>query len=171
MNIFSFDAETNGLYGSHWAIGAVVLDEQGEVVDQFGEMVDPDIWVDDPWVRENIVPVVDLPRVDTNQQLLENFWQFWMRHRETSLCVADFGHVVEAHLMRSCVQLDHEARQWKGPYPMHELGTALLFADIDPDINRREFIGRPDLVQHEPVHDSLAAGLGWLKARAMVERP
>ncbi len=45
---------------------------------------------------------------------------------------------------------------------MHELGTALLLAGIDPDANRRELADRPDLVQHDP-YDALAAGLCWLK--------
>lgn len=149
MNIFSVDAETNGLYGSHWAIGAVVLDEQGETVDQFAGQIDPAVWVDDPWVAENIVPVVDLPRYDTNQALLEAFWAFWIEHRESTLAVADFGTPVEASLFRQCIQVD-DSRTFLGPYPLHELGTALLLAGVDVDVNRREFAERTDLVQHDP---------------------
>jgi hypothetical protein len=62
------------------------------------------------------------------------------------------------------VEHDHEARMWLGPYPMHELGTALLLAGVDPDVNRRELAGRPDLVQHDPVDDAIAAALCWRKA-------
>lgn len=164
MNLFSFDAETDGLWGAVWAIGAVVLDEQGEEVDRFAGQVElTKDTVTDEWVKANIVPLVDLPRYPLQRPLLEAFWEFWIKHAKTSLCLADFGGIVEARLFRDCVMLDWEARQWLGPYPMHELGTALLLSGVDPDVNRREFAGRPELVQHDPVDDAIAAALCWRK--------
>lgn len=161
--VFSFDAETDGLYGAVWAIGAVVLDPGGVIVDSFVGQLNPDV-VTDPWVCEHVVPVVDLPRLSSG--LLREFWGFWLRHRETTLCVADFGAPVEAGLFRTMVEENPAERQWLGPYPMHELGTAFLVAGLDPDAtNRREFAGRPDLVQHDPYDDALAAGLCWQKLR------
>ena len=158
--IFSVDAETNGLYGAVWAIGAVVLEGRTEVAEFKGQISAEH--VTNPWVRENIVPVVDLPMYDGGYELLEAFWEFWMAHRESTLCVADFGAPVEAGLFKACVLHDLFGRQWLGPYPMHELGTALLLAGLDPDgLNRREYAGRPDLVQHNPYDDALAAGLSW----------
>lgn len=59
--------------------------------------------------------------------------------------------------------MDLENRMWNGPYPMHELGTALLVTGHDPDINGRELAGRDDLVQHDPVDDAIAAALCWHK--------
>ena len=53
--IFSFDAETNGLWGKAFAIAAVVTDENGKEIDQFigrcpvqGEV--------NHWVSENVIP-------------------------------------------------------------------------------------------------------------------
>jgi hypothetical protein len=163
--IFSVDAETDGLYGRVWAVGAVVLDRAGNVVDEFRGQLDPSV-VADLWVRENIVPVVDLPRFTTGAALLDAFWGFWLEHREDTLCVADFGAPVEAGLFRSCVEVDVAARQWLGPYPMHELGTALFMAGFDPDVDRREMAGLPGLVQNDPRDDALAAGLCWLQVDA-----
>jgi hypothetical protein len=163
MKLFSVDAETDGLYGVVWAIGAVVVDESGNDA-VFAGQVNPDI-VTDPWVRENIVPVVDLPRF-TSRALLNEFWNFWMEHRDGALCLADFGAPVEAGLFRTCVEMDLKDRMWNGPYPMHELGTALLLKGYDPDINRRELAGRDDLVQHDPVDDAIAAALCWQKITA-----
>lgn len=163
--IFSVDAETNGLYGDVWAIGAVVLDEDGEVVDEFRAQLNPG-HVTDPWVRKHIVPVVDLPRMSTGS-MFDEFWRFWLAYRESTICVADFGAPVEAGLFRRCVEEDLAERLWLGPYPMHELGTALLLAGVDPDVNRREFAGRPDLVQHDPYDDALAAGLCWQRIASL----
>ena len=161
--IFSVDAETDGLYGQVWAIGAVVLqiDEdwsEGRAV--FSGMIDP-VAVRDPWVRENIVPVVDLPRYKDRVELFEAFWSFWLQHRGDSICVSDFGAPVEAGLFRACIERDLENHMWLGPYPMHELGTALLLTGRDPDTNRRELAGKPDLVQHDPVDDAIAAAYCW----------
>ena len=139
-----------------------MLDVRGNELARFAGQIEGDR-VKDPWVSENIVPVVDLPRFDIRIDLLNAFWDFWMANKANALCVADFGAPVEAGLLRACVGLDPGKRTWEGPYPMHELGTALLLSGNDPDLNRREFIDRPNLVQHDPVDDALTAGLCWLK--------
>jgi hypothetical protein len=161
--IFSFDAETDGLYGPVWAIGAVVYDDADGVTDAFSGQLDPGV-VTDSWVRDHIVPVVHLPRYDHRDQLLDAFWAFWEKHRLYARCVADFGAPVEAGLFRACIERDLPGRQWSGPYPMHELGTALLLAGVDPDVNRREYARAPHLVPHDPVDDAVAAALCWNRA-------
>jgi hypothetical protein len=163
--VFSFDAETDGLYGAPWAVGACVLDAEGRIAASFAGQLDAAV-VTDSWVRENVVPVVDLPRYPDRSTLLDAFWSFWMEYRDDVLCVADFGAPVEAGLFRACVELDPAARMWNGPYPLHELGTALLVAGFDPDVDRREMSGRPDLAPHDPLADAVASGLCWRIATA-----
>jgi hypothetical protein len=165
--IFSFDAETDGLYGPVWAIGAVIIRPGGVIETVFSGQLDPtpDV-VTDPWVREHIVPVVKLPLYQSRSHLLDAFWAVWTQYREQVIAVADFGTPVEAGLFRACIDLDREARQWQGPYPLHELGTALLLNGVDVDVDRREFAGRGYLVQHDPVDDAKAAGLCWQKLTA-----
>lgn len=41
-------------------------------------------------------------------------------------------------------------------------------AGYDPEVDRREFCGRPDLTPHDPVDDATAAALCW--ARLVEER-
>lgn len=160
--VFSVDAETNGLYGEVWAIGAVVDGPNDS--EMFRGMIDPRLHVTDPWVREHIVPVVKLPMFDSRASLLNSFWHFWMLHRDTSIAIADFGTPVEAGLFRACVELaDSENRRWQSPYPLHELGTLLLAHGLDPDLDRRKFIDREDLVAHDPLADALVAQLCWQK--------
>lgn len=164
MKIFSVDAETDGLYGPVWAVGAVILeDHTGGPVHRFAAQLDPDV-VTDPWVLGHVVPVVDLPRYPDRGALLDAFWTFWLEHRDGAECVGDFAAPVEAGLFRACVERDLADRQWKGPYPLHELGTALRMAGIDPDVDRRALCERPDLVPHDPVDDALASALCWRKA-------
>lgn len=164
--VFAVDAESDGLYGEVWAVGAVVLDH-GTEIDRFAAMIDPAVHVTTEWVRRHVVPVVDLPLLDDRRELLERFWQFWLTHRESAICVADFGAPVEAHMFRACVEGNAE-RAMLAPYPLHELGTALLLAGVDPDIDRRVFAHRPDLVSHDPVDDALLTGLCWERAIALV---
>lgn len=161
MKIFSVDAETDGLYGSVWAIGAVVLDGETEI-ERFEGQLDP-AYVTDEWVTKNIVPVVELKLYEDYIELLNTFWKFWMKWRDETVCVADFGAPVEAGLFRACVGFNRQERNWLGPYPMHELGTLLLIRGLDVDINRRELANRPELVRHNPVDDALASGLCWQK--------
>lgn len=163
LKLFSVDAETDGLYGEIFAIGAVVCDEQGRIVDQFAGRIEVDL--EDEWVSANIEPMVaHLPVFVPAVNLFARFWQFWMEHRDDSICMADFGAPVEAYLFRKCVEMDPEERVWQGPYPMHELGTALLLDVEDPDVNRREYCELEGLVQHNPLHDAVMAGACWFKA-------
>lgn len=161
MKIFSVDAETDGLYGDVWAIGAYAVDDN-EDRHMFAGQLDPDV-VTDPWVRQNIVPIVNRRRFETREDLLNAFWNFWINRGGGAIAVADYGAPVESGLFRACVDLDQQARQWQGPYPLHELATALLMAGVDPDVDRREFSERPDLIKHDPLDDAIASGICFQK--------
>lgn len=104
--IFSVDAETNGLYGPVWAVGAVVLDtDTGAITATFRGQISPGEVTDD-WTREHVVPVVRLPLYPSRAELLEAFWAFWERHSSDRAAVADVGAPVEAGLFRACVERD-----------------------------------------------------------------
>ncbi|WP_020572656.1 hypothetical protein [Parafrankia discariae] len=157
------DAETDGLYGRVWAVGAVVLDpDTGAVQARFRGQISPGE-VTDPWTRAHVVPVVDLPVYPSRAVLLDGFWGFWEKHRDGVECVADVGAPVEAGLFRAAVEQDAAGRWKRGPYPLHELASALWMAGFDPDVDRREFCGRPDLTAHDPVDDAHAAALCWAR--------
>lgn len=158
--VFAVDAETDGLYGPVWAIGAVVLDDGVAVTPELGIQLDPAV-VTDGWTRKNVVPHVDLPRIDSREGLLNLFWDFWLANKEGAEAVADVGTPVEAGLFRACVELDPDSRTFQGPYPLHELATALRMAGMDPDLDRRVALRRMDLVPHNPVDDALGAALMW----------
>ena len=158
--IFSFDAEPEGLYGPPFAIGAVVLDEEGSWLAWFGGWVEPQVGTEHPWVRERYQAVTTLHRYDSYQELLDAFWRFWMTHREECVCVSDWGSPVESGLMRRCVEVNPEERQFLGPTPLHEVSTALLCAGLNPDIDRIEMSGLAGrAIKHNPRDDAWASGL------------
>ena len=163
MKLFVFDVETDGLYGDGFAVGAVVL-EDGKEVARFSGIAEPEK-VKNEWVRENVIPHLDgLTEFPTRKDMRNAFWEFWMKHRDGALCFADFGSPVESGFFRACVTDDPERRMWDGPYPLHEVGTLLLAAGIDPDIDRVEFSGLKNLKKHNPVDDALASAITIDKA-------
>jgi len=171
-NIFSFDCETNGLYGECFAVGVVVLSPlNGLIIDSFSGISQIED-VDNLWVKENVLPALDrLKKYPTLKQMRNAFWDFWIKHRgtgEKSLCIAiaDFGSPVESGFFRQCVMDDLESRQWNAPYPLHEVETLLIAKGVEPDTDRIKYSEiKPDAVKkHNPVDDAYVSGLCWIKA-------
>lgn len=164
MNIFSVDAESDGLYGDIFAIGVIAVDENHEIVGEFGGIAEADA-VKDPWVRENILPqLAGLCEFKTRREMRDAFWAFWAKHGSDAICLADFGAPVEALLFRKCIEDDLENRMWNGPYPMHELGTVLMLAGVDPDVNRIEYARAGEVRKHNPADDAAVAAACYFRA-------
>lgn len=169
MTSFVIDAETDGLYGDVWAIGAVVLDPGGAEIAHFAAQTDPED-VTDPWVRENVLPKCDHPRYSSRRELRDAFWAFWIGHRESALAIADCGYPVEAGLFRACVADDPAARQWLGPYPLHDVATMLLAAGIDTKSDRFRLAGIDGARVHDPLEDARASAICWRLAVTALSR-
>lgn len=177
---FIVDCESDGLYGEIFSIAAVVLDRNFSTVDIFygiSEVAFNNI--KDPWVIENIVPILknrrdSLTSYINPQDLRYSFWNFYMKYQKTSTVIADFGVPVESNLFRKCVMDDVEERKFLAPYPLHELGTILMSCGIDPDIDRKAFaVGDDDNIKkHDPLDDCVmtAAILAKINKRAHNER-
>ena len=162
MYYFVFDAETDGLYGEAFAIAAVVMDSDGNVLDRFCEKcVAPGIT--DPWVTENCLPLLyDIPDCDSRVTLREHFWSFYMKWRETCVIVADVPYPVEAQLLRVCVETNPSERTWLGPYPLIDVASVLFAHGLDPHLDRISFSGHSG-EQHNPLDDAIASGKTLLK--------
>ena len=170
-NIFSVDAERTrlvepSLYG-HWAVGAVVMRPDRTIVEEFTGMIDPSSLRVSDFVKREIVPYVHLPEYKSSKDMLNAFWDFWMDHggNNRAMAVADFGAPVEAPLFAAAQALDLDRREFAGPYPLHELGTRLLDAGTDPDIDRIAFANQgTDFTKHDPRDDAVVAAHCWLNA-------
>jgi len=165
-NIFSFDCETNGLYGECFAIGVVVLSPEGLIIDKFSGIAQIED-IDNEWVKENVIPnLIGLQQFSSRKQMRNTFWDFWMKHKDSCICISDFGVPVESGFFKQCVLDDLENRQWNAPYPLHEVETLLISKSIESDTSRIKYSEiNPDTVkQHNPVDDAYVSGLCWIKA-------
>jgi hypothetical protein len=132
--VFSFDAETNGLWGEPFSIGAVVT-ERGIPVAEFigtcpiqGEV--------NQWVAENVVPQCGEITHPNLYSLLVDFGKFYHKHREGAVFIAHMGYIVEAYLLRLMRQ-HNIIGEWEAPYPLHDVASIIYGAEIPYDDDRK----------------------------------
>lgn len=165
MNKFYVDAECDGLYGSFLSVAALVTDECGRELDRFYLSVranESDIQTE--WVRENVFPFLagadEL--VNTEDELLDRFWEFWMKHRENAVCIAYVPYPVEARLFTHCVMKAPIDRAFFGPFPLYDLGTLLMARGLDPDPDMSVLSGM-ELTKHDAMNDVRMMEKVWEK--------
>lgn len=156
--ILSFDAESNGLHGEAFAIGAVILAPDASDAATFYARcpIAGDI---DPWVRDNVLPaLVDAPETHATPRAMRDAFWLWLAARPVDTLVAvDCGWPVEAGLLIACVN-DDPSRAFQGPYPMHEVASLLFAAGLDPLASYAEHVLSADALarhrKHHPVDDA-----------------
>jgi len=167
--IFSFDAETNGLWGEAWAIGALVYDENGVEIDRFISRL-PDEAVTDEWSQENSLP--QMAGVSVTQQsyddLLADFAEFYLANKGSEDdpvdIVVHMGYIVETKVLRDM----HDQGligDWDGPFPLLDVSGNLQQVGEDPTsvdayvekhgLEVGEFKGGT----HNPLYDSAVAAM------------
>ena len=165
MKIFSFDAETNGLWGQAFAIGALVYDEQGAEIARSVSRL-PDTEVTDEWVRTNVLPQLAgvLVTHESYDALLADFAKFYLANKADADIVVHMGYIVEAGLLRDM----HDAGfigDWDGPYPMLDMSGNLQQAGEDPtsvDAYVKKYaliVGEFEGGTHNPLYDSAVAAV------------
>ena len=133
MKIFSFDAETNGLYGQAFAIGAIVTDDTGEVARYTSRC--PIAGETDTWVAENVLPhMQDVPiGQESYQALLNSFYEFYKTHKGDADVIAHVAHPVETKILRDMIEQDLATRMWEGPFPFIDVAGVLRARGEDPN--------------------------------------
>lgn len=161
--ILSFDAESNGLHGEAFAVGAVLLNPDGSDAETFYArcLIDGPI---DPWVRDNVLPALaDAPETHaTPRAMRDAFWSWLTARQSEALVVVDCGWPVEAGLLIACVS-DDPSRAFKGPYPMHEVASLLFAVGRDPMASYADRVLSPDALaahrKHHPTDDARVSAL------------
>ncbi|MCX6715399.1 MAG: hypothetical protein NT077_00060 [Candidatus Taylorbacteria bacterium] len=163
--VFSFDAETNGLWGQAFAIGALVYDESGAEIARFVGRL-PDTEVTDTWVIENVLLKIQDIQVTrtTYAELLSDFAAFYKANKEGCDVVVHMGFIVEVKILRDL----HAAGligDWDAPYPLLDVSGNLQQAGEDPTsvdsymkkhgLSVGEFAGGT----HNPLYDSAVAAV------------
>lgn len=160
------DAETDGLYGSFISVGMVVLNRQNEEVERaYYGMDKAKLKVTDPWVQENVLPILgEYEPCNTEEELLEKTWAFWMKYQDDAYAVADVEYPVECRLFEACVKLDFEERRWKAPFPFLDLSSMLYAKGLDPLTEREKLLdGFGNGKQHNALYDATLSAEIWKK--------
>lgn len=171
--VFSFDAETNGLWGQAFAIGALVYDESGAEIARFVGRL-PDKEVTDAWVKENVLPKIgDIPVTHDNYgELLASFAEFYKANKTDADVIVHMGFIVEVKILRDL----HAAGligDWDAPYPLLDVSGNLQQAGEDPTsvdsyVKKNELsVGEFEGGTHNPLYDSAVAAVVY---RHIVEK-
>ncbi len=163
--IFSFDAETNGLWGQAFAIGALVYDENGNEIARFVGRL-PDSVVTDEWVKENVLPKIqNIPVTHTDyDSLLASFADFYNANRKDADVIVHMGFIVEVKILRDL----HERKligDWDAPYPLYDISGNLQAAGADPTsvdkyvAEHNLSVGEFEGGTHNPLYDSAVAAV------------
>ena len=154
--IMSFDCETNGLWGTAFAIAAIVENEDGSV-EKFSARCPIEGEVN-PWVKENVLPQIDGEIThQTYASMLKSFAEFYLRHKEGAEIIVHMGVPVEAKVIIDLHSYGFIG-DWDGPYPLidisaiGEIGTSVDSYNASNGICV-DYNGST----HNPMYDSIAA--------------
>lgn len=165
-----FDVESVGLHGEGYAVGWVVVDDAGQELEA-NYRACPLRTAQGPemgraWVEANIPP---LPATDPTPRAVRlGFWVAWRKWADQgAVLVADCAWPVEATFLIACVGDDYGQREWKGPYPLHDVATMRLATGLDPlaTVDRLP----SELPQHDPLADARQSARLWLEARRLLD--
>ncbi len=149
-----FDVESVGLHGEGFAVGYVVVDSEGQTLEEglFGCHAEyakgtPENY---KWVLANVQSPVNM---STPKGVRHAFWKVWERWKEEKTAmVADCAWPVEARFLIDSVNDDLEAREWGGPYPLHDLASVLMMLGKDPLAVTERLPN--ELPAHNPLNDA-----------------
>jgi hypothetical protein len=128
--LLSFDLEANGLHGEVFAVGALVIDMQGKVLDQFTGRTKI-VGQVDPWVEKNVLPSLgDMPLTHkTYRDLREAFWRWYLAtESESDYVIVSNGYPVEYRFLLKCQDENLPERYWQHPFPILDLTSMLIQA-------------------------------------------
>jgi hypothetical protein len=170
---FSFDVEAQGLFGEPFAVGWVVVNQDGHELEE-GFLACPVHFhpEEDAWVIENVLPTLpEVPdllnlqkeewgyRVDyvncINKYIfLLCFWNVWTKAKQKYpgiMMVTDCPFPVEANFLLR-VQQTAKFRMDESPYPLVDVASVLLACGKDPTASYDRQLD--ELPAHNPVNDA-----------------
>jgi len=170
--IFSFDAETNGLWGQAFAIGALVYDEAGAEVARFVGRCPIQEEVNS-WVAENVLPqMTEVSESHSDyESLLADFAKFYLAEKAEADIVVHMGVPVESRVLIDMHSLGLIG-DWDGPFPLHDVAGFLASAGEDPT-SVDGYVAKHGLVlpenfaggTHNPLYDGAVAAQVYMHLR------
>lgn len=161
--VFSFDGETNGLWGQAFSIGALVYDESGTEIARFVGRC-PIVGGVDKWVAENVLPeIADIPVSHADYDaLLSDFAKFYLANKKGADVIVHMGFIVETKILRDM----HDRGligDWDAPYLLYDISGNLQAAGADPTsvdkyaTEHNLSVGEFEGGTHNPLYDSAVA--------------
>ena len=161
MKILSFDAESNGLHGNAFALGAVLTDASGPVT-EFAARCPVEGSVDQ-WVARNVIPAMcDIPETHSSYgDMLDAFYMFLCEHSEEAKILTFIPWPVETRVLSDIFSTPKD-RWFDGPFPLIDLASVLDAlghnAVSDEDYLRRHNLSVPVRgSSHDPLYDAYVA--------------
>lgn len=153
---FIFDVESVGLHGEGFAVGGGVY-IAGAAQSEFRfccplEEAEGDD-ADRAWVKAN-VPVMDVTH-RCPSAVREAFWKEWQIAKARYPTITMAGECiwpVESGFVARCIYQDKAERNWKGPYPFHDIASVMLAAGMDPMASGSR--DASELPAHDPLADA-----------------
>lgn len=155
-SIFSFDAETDGLWGNPFAIAATVTSPEGIEVSAFALRLN-DSTVTNDWVKDNVIPhIQEIEMCESYEALLKAFSGFYTSYKGCDVIIAHCPNPVEAHLLREMHRLGFIG-DWDGPFPLIGIEGLLDAAGEDPTsatgYAEKHGLQLPEGSAHNPLFD------------------
>lgn len=170
----SLDAESNGLHGPAFAVGAVLVRADGIVLDEFNGRATIRGPVDE-WVEKNVLGSIrdwEADKYPGYKALRTAFWQWFSKNRaRTDWFLTDNGYPVEHRFLIQCQEDDLKARYWQHPYPVIDVATLLLQAGVKPLTGKAQFVAKDmkgvAVKRHNPRSDAYVSALAAIRALKM----
>lgn len=164
-NVLVFDVESISLHGEGFAVGAVVANKKTSVIiDRFELLSEEGEGKANDWVKENIIPhLLSMNTCQTNLQLRDQFYAFYMKWKDSCDIYSDVNFPVETNFLSAIVADNPQEREWNMPYPLLDVADI-----VDISIDRLQECGK-NLIKHHPAHDAEASAICLLK-RLNVEK-
>lgn len=167
--LLCFDVESNGLHGEAFAVGAVLIQLDGKVVDEFVARC-PIHGPVDEWVEKNVLPPMrDQANTHKNNRAMrDDFWAWFSRAKDQAdYVVVDNGYPVEHRFLMQCQADDLDSRYWGHAYPLLDVGSLLLQAGIKPLAVKYRLVEDQlpgEVLKHNPRFDAEVSALAAIKA-------
>jgi hypothetical protein len=161
--IFSFDAETNGLWGKAFSIAALVYENGIEIARFIGRC--PIEGETNGWVAENVLPkMTDIAVTHGSyDEMVRAFAEFYLANKADATVIAHMGFIVEVKLLRDAHDLGFIG-DWDAPYPLIDIAGNLQQAGEDPTsvddyVQKHGLKVRDFGTTHNPLYDSEVAAV------------
>ncbi len=155
-NILVFDVESTNLHGSGFAVGAIVTDPHGTILDRFELLSTDGAQNTNEWVTINVLPhLKDMPRVKTIKELCTKFYEFYMKHKDSCDIWADCAYPVETNFLEKAYSYAPYEREFNMPFPLKDISNF-----IDIDLDRAEKYKKDtggNTRKHHPVDDCMCS--------------